>query len=265
MNVFWHELRTQRKSLIIWLVVIVVFVFVSLVKFDSIAESGGSAMEIFKNLSPTLLAVFGMNGLDLATLDGYVGVCFIFIAVMAAIFAGMLGANVIAEEETDKTIDFLYPKPVARSHILTQKLLVVALGIVLMATTIYLSVLAATLKYYPDDATLSAFANFGGAALLIMLLAASIGVLFAATIPQSKQSASAVSIVIVVSYFAYALSKMSPSLDWLHYVSVFRWYDAVDILQAGNLAIWSVGVTALVSIAALLAAFVAYSRRDLIA
>lgn len=265
MNVFWHELRTQRKSLIIWLVVIVVFVFVSLVKFDSIAESGGSAMEIFKNLSPSLLAVFGMNGLDLATLDGYVGVCFIFIAVMAAIFAGMLGVKVVAEEEIDKTIEFLYPKPTTRSHILIQKLLVVAIGTILMAATVYLSLLVATLKYYPDASTLSAFANFSIAALLIMLLTASVGVLFAAALPRSKQSTGAVSLVVVVSYFAYALSKMSPSLDWLHYVSVFRWYDAVDILQAGNLAIWSVGVTALVSIAALLAAFVAYSRRDLIA
>ncbi|MFA5881807.1 MAG: ABC transporter permease subunit, partial [Eubacteriales bacterium] len=47
---------------------------------------------------------------------------FLYLVVMATIHAAMLGANIIAKEERDKTAEFLLAKPVSRNEIITVKL-----------------------------------------------------------------------------------------------------------------------------------------------
>ena len=72
--------------------------------------------------------------------SGFYGIMFLYMAVMAAVHAVILGAGVIAEEERDKTSEFLYAKPVSRSRALTGKLLagltnLVVLNLVTLASS----------------------------------------------------------------------------------------------------------------------------------
>lgn len=263
MNIFYHELKAHRKSLSIWLVVMIVFVWTAMIKYDAIKEGGVSVGKLMETIPQTLQAVFGMSGLDIMTVSGYIGVCYIFIAVMVAIFAGMLGAGVIAEEETDRTVEFLYPKPVSRPKILVQKGLVVVIGIALMTVALYGSLIGATLKYSLDTATQTTLLHFTLGALCLMLLSASLGFLFAAVMKQSKKGVNLVALVVVVSYFSYALSKMSTTFDWLKYISIFRWFDAKDIVTSSHVELWPVIVTLAVSILATGIATMTYRKRDL--
>ena len=48
---------------------------------------------------------------------------FLYIAVMGAVHAVILGSELISKEERDKTSEFLYAKPVSRPTALTGKLL----------------------------------------------------------------------------------------------------------------------------------------------
>ena len=147
MNVFRHELRQRFKSILVWLAVMAVFIAAAMVKYDTFRGGGKVVNELLNSFPSTLKAVFGMSGLDLTSISGYIGVTYIFIAVMAAIFAGMLGSNAIAREETGRTVEFLYPKPVSRWTVLAQKLLVVGIGIAAMTVTIYATLLVVTAPY----------------------------------------------------------------------------------------------------------------------
>lgn len=263
MNVFWHELRTQRKGIIIWLIVMIVFIAAAMVKYDTIKEGGQSVNAMLETIPQTLQAVFGMSGLMLDTVSGYVGICFIFIAVMVAIFAGMLGADIIAREETDRTIEFLYPKPMTRTKIVVEKLLVLGMGIITMSLAVYGSLITVTAKYGIDNATHAVLVNFGLAALCIMLFSGALGVFFAAAMKHSKKATGLLALVIVASYFAFAVSKMSTTFEWLRYVTIFRWFDAKDIITTGHLSSWAVVATLAVTLACVSATLIVYQRRDL--
>lgn len=263
MNVFFHELKMRLKGLSIWVISMIALIFASMIKYDSLHESGPAATAMIESFPQTLQAVFGMNGLNLSTVSGYVGICLIFIAVMAAIFAGMLGAGVIAEEEIDKTTEFLYPKPIKRSTILWQKLLLVLTGIVSMGIAVYGSVMISTAKYNIDPTTHATLVNYSLAAVLIMALSAAIGVLFAAILKHSKHGLGLVAAFIASAYFAYAVSKMSTDFDFLKYGTMFRWFDAKDILEKGQLEPLSILAAVGICLVCVGLAFVFYRRRDL--
>lgn len=72
----------------------------------------------------TIKTVFGMNGLDAVTLPGYFGICFLFMAIMLAVHAGLLGSNLLTIEPLTKTSEFSYTRPVSRRRILRSKLAV---------------------------------------------------------------------------------------------------------------------------------------------
>lgn len=264
MTVFIHELKRRLKGMVIWQIVMLLFMLASMTKYDTFKDGGQAVEEMISAIPSSLQAMFGMTGLDISSVSGYVGICLIFIVVMVAIYAGLMGASVVADEEIDRTSEFLYPKPAGRTKILFQKLLVVLIGISSMAVTVYLSILISTAKYNVDAATHEVLLQYSLAALIIMLLFGSLGLFLASAVKYSARGVSLLSMAVVVSYFAYATSKMSDSLDWLKYVSVFRWFDAKDILSAEQvdsaLAILALGLVAVFS----LAAFLTFRRRDIV-
>jgi len=131
MNIFFQELRYRRKAQIGWVAAIIVFMALSVVKFDSLSKDTAASKVLLDQFPATIQAVFGMTGLDMTSLSGYFGILFIYILVILSVHAGMLGAGVLADEERDKTTEFLLVKPRSRSMIITQKLLA---GFVYVAT-----------------------------------------------------------------------------------------------------------------------------------
>lgn len=263
MNVFRHELRQRFKSILVWLAVMAVFIAAAMVKYDTFRGGGKVVNELLNSFPSTLKAVFGMSGLDLTSISGYTGVTYIFIAVMAAIFAGMLGSNAIAREETGRTVEFLYPKPVSRWTVLAQKLLVVGIGIAAMTVTIYATLLAVTSPYNIDSTTHAALVNFSLAALYIMLLSGGLGLMFAAVSRRSARGATLLAIVIVASYFVFALSKMSTDFEWLALGSMFSWFDAVEIIKQASLPVTQTIVSIALSTVSVVIAFIALHHRDM--
>ena len=78
MNLFLRELKSHLKSLFIWSAAIAAFMFMSMAKYTVLAGDAAASQQIMKAFPATLQAVFGMTGLDLTTIEGYYGICFIF-------------------------------------------------------------------------------------------------------------------------------------------------------------------------------------------
>jgi ABC-2 type transport system permease protein len=264
MNVFLHELRALRKSTVIWSVCVIALMIVSMAKYQTVTAQGGQAMQaMLKSFPNTIQAVFGMNGLDLTTVAGYFGVCFLFLAVMAAVHAGLLGANVLADEEINKTTEFLYVKPRTRMAIITAKLLAgsVCLAVVWGAAAVGSAV------------GIIKFATFGGfvgdfwicmiALALMQLMFFALGAMAVAISRSATAYGKIVAGIVFGSYLLYVFAKLSPSLGWMHYGSVFSWFDAAYIVSAHALKLHYVVLTLVVAIGALLLTYIVYSQRDL--
>lgn len=233
-------------------------------KYETITAQGGAAIQsMLASFPSTVQAVFGMSGLDLTTVGGYFGVCFLLIALTLCVHAGLLGASLIAQEEIDKTAEFLYVKPRSRRSILTAKLLagVVILICVWAGATV------------GSIAGIQQFAHFGdftpdfwlmmSAAALMQFFFFTIGACIATLVRNARGYGKYISIAIFGSYVMYVLAKLSATLVGVHYASVFSWFDAIDILATHTLKVHYLFICTLISIVALGIVYVRYPKRDI--
>ena len=123
MNIYLRELKAHRLGLLFWCLGIVAMVSAGMAKYAAFAEAGQSLDAMLAGIPKAVQVVFGFSGFDLAKASGFYGVLFLYVAVMAAVHATLLGANLISKEKRDRTSEFLYAKPISRSRALTGKLL----------------------------------------------------------------------------------------------------------------------------------------------
>lgn len=262
MNIFFQELRFRRLSTLIWSAVMVGFMYMSMAKYDALAKDAAASQQLMDAFPDTIKAVFGMTGLDIASVPGYFGICFIFIAVLLAIHGGLLGVSVVGHEETDRTTEFLYVKPRPRAHILIQKILAGFLLLIIVWAATSLGSIGsithlATMAGFHHD-----FAWFLAAALVIHLTAYVIGV-FAASSLRTTRAERIIAIVVAAWYGLYVLAKLTPDLAWMHYGSLFSYFDAADILHSHSLKIHYVIGCLVASLALIILSYLMHERRDL--
>ncbi|NCU30743.1 hypothetical protein EOM57_02970 [Candidatus Saccharibacteria bacterium] len=262
MNLFTRELQSHRTSLIVWSLAIVAFMYMSMAKYSVLADDAAASQELLKALPTTLQAVFGMTGLNLTTIEGYYGVCFIFIAVMLAIQAGMLGAEIVTKEETGKTAEFLYVRPISRAKTLTLKLLaglflISLVGIATYAST-YFSIAAFNNGIVPTEI----LTIFTQALILIQLVFFGVGIFSAAALGFPKKATAITATIVFISYIAYILWGLSADFSWMQFLSPFAYFAAKDVISTNTLDVGWVVLCIVVFIGTISYSFLRYTRRD---
>lgn len=262
MNIFLQELRLRRKAQIGWAVAIIIFMVLSVVKFDTLAQDASMSEALLKQFPATVQAIFGMTGLSLTTLSGYFGVLFIYILVILSVHAGMLGSGIIADEERDRTTEFLLVKPRSRSAIVTQKLLAGLVYVVLLWGVVVGTTWLATLSLSSTGEFMRDFWHFMIGLGLTQLALFFLGACAAAITKNPKFPSRLVATLVFVSYLLFALVKLAPNLGALKYASLFSYFDAVSIINDGKLQVLSIVVFAGISLFGVILTYLCYRHRD---
>lgn len=262
MNLLFRELKSHWKSVLIWSIVITIFMFISMVKYGVLASDAAASEALMRSLPTTLQAVFGMTGLNLATIEGYYGICFIFLAVMLAIHAGMLGADIVAKEETNKTAEFLYVKPMGRARILTIKLVAGLIIAAIIGAATYAATVLSIAAFNHGSVPYATVNLFTWALACIQLLFYTLGIFSAAAIGLPKKAVGITAAVVFAAYIAYVLWGMSSDFSWMQNISPFAFFAAKDMLAAGSLSMGWVVVCIVLSLVFVTAAYLRYMRRD---
>lgn len=266
MHMFWHELHATYKGLLGWVAGVLLFQLSGYSKFSGFKEAASSnTLGSITNAFPKPLAVlFGMNDLNIADLVGYFGILYVFFALIAAIHAGLMGANIISKEERDKTSEFLFAKPVSRSRVLTAKLLAGLVNVLILFAVISISSIVGVGVTNGGNYSLTPqIMNLMWGILGFQIFFFATGVLFAGIFKKPKLPTLLVTVVIVGSYFVSAISQLSDNLNWLRFTTLFRWFAAPSIINAGRVGWGYVTAVALFSILFIVLGYIFYNRRDL--
>ena len=263
-QIFRHELKKHRRALLFWGAGVIALMFAAMTKYSTIIEAGDASMtQLIAQLPQMMQAMFGMADLDITSLEGYFGICFLYLVLMLAVHAGLLGAAVIGDEERDKTTEFLYVKPIRRSRVITEKL---TAGVVLLLVLWVVSMIGswvAVAVSASTDGFLPIFMVFMQAAFIMQLVFFSLGVTLAAVLPNYRLPGKIIAGVVFAEYFLYVLSKFAPQFDGLRHLTIFRTYDAVDIVANGQLDVLSIGACIVMIVVVIAIAYCVYPRLDL--
>ena len=262
MNVFLRELKVHRWGLFWWSFGIVWLVYAGMAKYAAYSAAGQSVVDVMDQLPKAIKVVFGLSGFDLGTASGFYGVLFLYLAVMAAVHAVLLGAHLIAKEERDHTSEFLYTKPASRSRVLTGKLLaglvnLIVFNLVTLATSFYfVNMFGKGEKFGSDMVALMVGLFF------IQLVFFSIGAVVAGTSHKPKSAASVATSIMFLTFLLYYLVNMSESLGFLEYFTPFKYFDAAALMANGLDPIF-VGLSVVIVALAIFGTYRFYAARDL--
>ncbi len=262
MNVFAREMKANRKALIIWSGGMILFVAGSMVKYAGLSASGQSVNDLLAYMPSSLKVIMGLGSFDLTKATGYYGVLFVYLAVMAAIHAVMLGANIISKEERDKTAEFLFIKPISRNKVITSKLLASLVNILIFNLVTFVSSILLLQKYSSREAFIEYVTKLMIGMLVLQFIFLFIGTAAAAV---SRRPKNALSFSVAVLLFTFILSvavDLNDRIENLKYLTPFKYFDAKNLYDTGFEPVYIV-LSAVIIAALFWATYIFYKNRDL--
>jgi len=186
MNIILHEIKSNLKEFIIWTVALSVLFYVASFEYETFAgsEEIAAAMESFGFFFDALA---GMS-IDISTPEGYLSLISIYIYLPLGIYSGLLGSNIIAKEERDKTAEYLFTLPVKREKVLLNKVITAILF------TVVINIIVLTVTYFTfgqlgTSESYNVFVfNMALGVLLTQLIFLCIGMALSAVLRQYKKS-----------------------------------------------------------------------------
>jgi len=262
MNIFVRELRANLKSLLIWGVIVILFVMVGASKFSAYANNP-EMLAILDSMPAPMLAAFNIKAFNLTTVTGFFGIMFSYYALMLSIAATMWGSDIISKEERDKTVEFSLTLPVARSRLVTAKTLAALVNCIGLLLITWVASLVGAASYQPDSGFYKFLALCMLALFFLQLIFLAIGIFLGCAMKQYKRASSLAVSLLLGTYFLSVISSLNTKLEFLKYLTPFKYFDAVSILNESRLDVAFVGLSLAIILASMAGAYLTYARRDL--
>jgi len=262
MNIFIRELKSNLKSLLIWGGIVILFVVVGFSKFSAY-EGNPELLAILDELPPAMLSAFNFEAFNLTTVTGFLGVMFIYFALLLSIAAAMWGSDIISKEERDKTVEFSLTLPVTRSRLVTAKIFAALINCIALLLITWGAAIAGAAQYQPD----SEFFNFLSLIILALfitqLIFLAVGIFLGCAMKQYKRASSVALALLLGTYFLSIVSGLNENLEFLKYFSPFKYFNPATLLHDSKIDLTFIWLSAGIVAVLLVGAYVSYSRRDL--
>ena len=263
MTIFRQEFKMSWRSVIAWCVALAALVFIFSSMFSSLAKDAELLNQMMAKFPPQLLAAFGMNGVNLASVLGYFSLVFLFAQLCLAIQAANCGFSLVSIEEREWTADFLLAKPVGRAQILTSKLLAALVGLIITDAVVWITCIAIIGLSSGDR-------PYDAKALLLLLLSLIVFQLFFLAVGLVisllvKRMRSVTPYAMALAFGMYVLSVFGDMLgeSVLEKITPFKHFEPRYIIAHGAYNAPLVLISVLVIVISLAASYVLYQRRDM--
>ncbi len=209
--------------------------------------------------------LMGAQAGDASSLIGFLHIELFSMILPAALiaFAAGMASGFIAGEESRGTIDVLLSYPVPRWRLVIEKSIAVVIGCLVAAVVTWVFAVggaAISSSELPGDRLASAL-------VMLVLLSLAFGAIALAISAATGSRGAAIGIAValmVAMYLVDALANIVDGLKVLRPLSLFKYYMGHDPLRNG-LDLGDMAVLAVVTAVFLVAALVAFDRRDLAA
>lgn len=234
MNLYIRELKANLKSVIAWCLGMVIFMLMAAAKFSTFSSGPQALNDITGKLPRAARVLTGMYDFDLSAISGYYGVCFTYLILIAAIYAVVMGANIIAKEEILKTSEFLYVKPISRFKIITYKLLAALTNIIIFNALLW--IISIVIVNYYDHSGVSSLPYVNKlmtGMLIIQTIFTFLGAAMSVLRNNAKKASGMATGIVLVTFFISLFISLEDQLRYFDFLSPFRYFKAQDLLTSG--------------------------------
>jgi len=237
MNILKRELKANLKPLVIWCVAQIFIILAGMMKYVGFANSGTDIEALFASMPQGLMQAFGINNVDIGSVDGFYTVFFLYFILLASIHAVMFGAVIVSKEERDHSADFLFTKPVKRFRVITYKFIAGIFNIAVFNLVTLITSVVMIAQNNDGDGLFSQVALLMLALFFIQLFFLTLGFLFGAIMKTTKIATSAATGFVLATFFMSILADVSEKVDFLKYITPFKAYVSATVMFDRKLAV----------------------------
>jgi len=226
-SLFLRELRGNAVSLLIWTTVITFLITATMSLYSIFLENNSKILAMISILPEGTLQFKGVSDVNdlFSVLGFYSANNVIYMLVLGSIYSIVLSSGILLKEEYLRTSEYLLSWPVTRSQVFLSKLVVIFINILVInaVTTIagYISLEMCKKEPYSVDA----FLIMSVYTLLLHIFFASLGLFLSVLIRKPKPITTMTVALVLILYFIYTISNITPNLSWTGYVSPYKFTD----------------------------------------
>ena len=260
MTVYRKELKQSIKSLCIWSASIAFMMMVCVLIFPEMKGDMDSMSDMFANMGG-FSAAFGMDKLSFGELMGFYGIeCGNVLGIGGGFFAALAGIGVLANEEKERTAEFLLTHPVSRGSVVMQKLLSVLTQVVIL-NVVVVAVSLISVSVIGEEFRMKEFWLLHLAYLLMQLEIACICFGISAFI---RRGSIGIGLGMALAlYFMNLVCNMAKQVEFLRYVTPYAYADASNIISEGELDALLITIGVIIAIAGAAVGSVTYMKKDI--
>ena len=258
-----RELKINLKSLIIWsITLILIYILIYAIYPNLITEESRGALEQMMNSMPKeILANFNMDIVGIETVFGWFKTeGYIFLTLIGGIYSAILGGTILLKEENDKTIEFLYSKPVNRNKIVTSKILCGIINVFIFTTIV--TIINWLSLSNGEDFDTKQFLMISILPILLYYMLFFI-MLFISTFFKKTKPVMSISIGIVfLSYFMQIIGNMGENVKIIKDISLFEFVSSRYIILNNEIDMKYVYIGIGIIVLTMLGTYFRYNRKE---
>lgn len=263
MNIFMHELKAYRKSIIMWACSMTILAVVYILLFKGLGNDIENFKSFLYNMPDVIKKSFNILIDSISTLEGFYSFVFSFVVLCGAIQAMNLGTAIVSKEVRDRTVDFLMTKPVSRISIMTSKLMA-AFSVLVITNVIYLGFTISAAIAVVGAFNIKKFFMISLTMFFVQLIFMALGILISVIAGKIK---SVISVSLGTVFGFYILGSLGSFLgeERVRYFSPFRYFDTAYIIKhtAYETSFAVIGIALI--IAAIAGSYLVYLKKDIYA
>ncbi len=263
MLLYLKEIKFDKKSFIIWALILFLMINASMAMFPSFSSDGDKMTDLMNQFPEEMLKALNAVNLDFTNPHEYISYMYLYIMLISCLFVMLQAGNTLAAEESEGTIEFLYAKPITRTEIVMQKILAIITQMVLM----FVINLAAFFSAF----SMFAGGDFDGDLLILLSLGLfmgqvfflGIGIFISSFMRKSKIVMPVALGITVMTMFLSMISGIVPSVEFLKYVTPFKYFDSLLIVRTGEIDLGFMALSAAVCLVGIVIGTIKYNQKDI--
>lgn len=262
MNMYLHELKSMRKSMLIWAFSMIAIAVLYFSLYSGMVKDINDFKNLLAGYPASIRALLGISLDSIASVLGFYSMIFSFVVLCGAIQSMNYGLSTLSKEIRERTADFLLVKPVSRVSIVTSKLL--AMLTVLIATDVlyYAGALITASLIKTGGFNVRLFFLISLTLLFIQLIFFSLGV-FISMFFKKLKTLLPVSLGVVFGLYILGAVLVTDSNDMARFISPFQYFPVPYIIKNAGYETPYLITGAVIVALCIAASYIIYTKKDI--